>query len=398
MLLRVFILFFTLSTYVLASSDFYIESEGFAEIKNGDLIDARRKALTMALDAALVQIPGGFPIDGLLALEENRTTPTTAITDYTVINERLVDNMLVLRIRANLDAQASPCNLVMDPRRFNKRVAFTGFPIQQPLDANAGHLHEAAVKLPDLIAQQMKQHPGFETLLITRYNLHAHLNDAPTNLMQNGMLTNMQQNTEVSDAQFIISGVIRDMSERSPIGPREPHILVHGYNQLTRNHPRNHRNFVFDVFIYDAITGAMIHQQSFATSGIWNAGQVRTGFATSAFWDQHYGKEVANVIRHSSLEIIKALECKPISARITQAEQNRIWINAGSLSGLNPGDRLSVFRRQTHYNTMNEGFPEFVPTQVTVTLDRVEPTFASGTLNTQASHVNIQRDDLVRSQ
>ncbi|TVQ72805.1 MAG: hypothetical protein EA373_02135, partial [Oceanospirillales bacterium] len=327
MLIRALLFSFLFCSSAFANSDFFVESEGFAEIRNGDLIEARRKALTMALDAALVQM-GGFPADGLLALEEQRTTPTTAITDYTVINERLIDNMLVLRIRANLDAQTASCQLLMDPRRFNKRIAFAGFPIQQPLDANAGNIHEVSVKLPDLIAQQMKQHPGFETLLITRYNLHSHLNDAPTNLLQNGMLTNMQQHTDVSDAQFIVSGVIRDLSQRSPIGPREPHILVHGYNQLNKNHPRNHRNFVFDVFIYDAITGALIHQQSFATSGIWNAGQDRTGFGTSAFWNQNYGQEVANLIRHSSLEIIKALECKPFTARITQSEQNRIWINA----------------------------------------------------------------------
>ena len=397
MLIRALLLSFLFITPAYANSDFFVESEGFAEITAGDLIDARRKALTMALDAALVQL-GGAPVDGLLALEEQRTTPTSAITDYTVINERLIDNMLVLRIRANLDAQVSSCQLLMDPRRFNKRIAFAGFPIQQPLDANAGNLHEVSVKLPDLIAQQMKQHSGFETLLITRYNLHSHLNDAPTNLLQNGMLTNMQQHTEVSDAQFIVSGVIRDLSQRTPVGPREPNILVHRYHEFTKNNPRNHRNFVFDVFIYDAITGALIHQQSFATSGIWNAGQERTGFGTSAFWNQNYGQEVANLIRHTSLEIIKTLECKPFTARITQSEQNRIWINAGSLAGLNQGDRLSVLRRQTHYNSMNEGYPEFVPTQLSVTLDRVEPTFASGTLNTQASHVNIQRDDLVRSQ
>lgn len=398
MLIRSMILLLIISTPLFAQSDFFIESEGVAEIKNGDLIDARRKALTMALDAALVQLPGGYSADGLLSLEEHRTTPTSAITDYTVINERLIENTLVIRIRANLDAQVSQCYLQMDPKNFNKRVALTGFPLLQPLDANAGNLHEVSVKLPDLISQQIKHHQGFETLLSTRYNLHSHLNDAPTNILMNGMLTNMQQNTDVSDVQFIISGVIRDMSQRSPIGPREPNIVIDAYHQLDRNNARNHRNFVYDVYIYDAITGALIHQQSFATSGIWNTRTSKIGFATSAFWNQHYGKEVANLIRHSSLEIIKALECKPFSARITRAEQNRIWINAGGLSGLNPGDRLSVFRRQTHYDIFNEAYPEFVPTQITVTLDRVEPTFASGTLNSQASHGNIQRDDLVRTQ
>ena len=254
------------------------------------------------------------------------------------------------------------------------------------------------IRVPELLARELKEFPGFNSHAATQLQIHTDLINAPTQLLDDGTLTNVQRNAEQSNMQFIVSGVIRDIRQRNPQGGREPLLVTDLFHRLDPNHERNPRAFIMDVYLHDALSGGLIWQKRYMTAGIWNARENITGFATDAFWRQDYGDKVRREMRQVVTDLNDRLRCEPFTARITQTDQNRIWINAGSLAGLDNGDRLNVLRRQTHYNNMNEGYPEFVPTQVSVTLDRVEPTFSSGTLNTQASHVNIQRDDLVKSE
>lgn len=379
-----------------------IEAEGSATVIHGDLITARRTAVQQASEAATQRAAAFISSttevrNGVIVADNTRISSSALLSDLHIIEERLQGNELTVRIRAQLNA-AQGCPGSLPEVAYLRNVGFTAFPLVQPSQANAGGLHDMPVRLPELLARELKQRPGFDSHTATHLRLHSNLDNAPTQMLDDGTLTNLQRHTEQTNMQYIVSGVIRDISQRNPQGGREPHILTDLYHRLDANHERNMRAFILDVYLHDALSGGLIWQKRYMTGGIWNAGQQRTGFATDAFWLQDYGDKVRREMRQVVADLNDRLRCEPFSARITRAEQNRLWINAGSLSGLNPGDRLSVYRRQVHYDSRNEAFSEFVGTGTTLTLDRVEPTFASGTLNSQASHVNIQRDDLVRSQ
>ncbi len=380
----------------------FIEAEGSATIISGDLTEARRIAINQASEIATRQASAVVSAstrmqDGQIISDNVRFSSSGILTDLTILEERLQGNELTVRIKAKIKpAQSCPGGL--SEVAYQRNIGFTAFPMVHPAQANAGGLHEMPVRLPELLARELKQFPGFNTHTATHLQIHPHLDNAPTQMLDDGTLTNFQRGNEQTNMQFIVSGVIRDIRQRNPQGAREPLLVTDLFHRLDPNHERNLRAFIMDVYVHDAVSGGLVWQNRYMTAGIWNARQTRTGFATDAFWQQDYGDKVRREMRQVVADLNDRLRCEPFTARITRAEQNRIWINAGSLSGLNSGDRLSVLRRQIHYNSMNEGYPEFVPTQVSVTLDRVEPTFASGTLNTQASHANIQRDDLVRSQ
>lgn len=380
----------------------FVEAEGRATIINGDLTEARRVAVNEASEIATRQATAFVSAstrmqDGQIVSDNVRFSSSGVLSDLNIIEEMLSGNELVVRIRARIQP-TSGCPGGLPEVAYQRNIGFTAFPLVQPSQANVGGLHEMPVRLPELLARELKQFPGFNSHTATHLQIHPNLDNAPTQMLDDGTLTNFQRSTEQSNMQFIVSGVIRDIRQRNPQGGREPLLVTDLFHRLDPNNERNLRAFIMDVYVHDALSGGLIWQKRYMTAGLWNARQTRTGFATDAFWQQDFGDKVRREMRQVVADLNDRLRCEPFTARITQSEQNRIWINAGSLAGLNQGDRLSVLRRQTHYNTMNEGYPEFVPTQVTVTLDRVEPTFASGTLNTQASHVNIQRDDLVRSQ
>jgi len=384
-----------------AWADLVVEADGSASIINGDLISARRTAIAQAAEAAAMRSSAyisstSIVRNGAIEIDNVRMTSLGRVSNIQVINERVIDNVLFLRIRADVSMDEG-CSGDINEVAYHKKVAFTAFPLQYPLHANTGGLHKIVHQMPDLLAQQVLQQPGFDTHLATHITLHPNLNNAPTQTLDDGMLTNIQRHTEQTQVQYIVSGVIRDMQPLSPIGPREPNILVDLYHRMDQNHARHQRNFVFDLFIHDALTGALFYRQSYSTSGRWNAGQKQTGFATQAFWQEDYGIQVLNLLRQASLDIRDQLRCQPFSARITRAENDRLWINAGAMSGLKAGDRLSVYRRMTYYDPLHMPYAELNNTHVTLTLDNVQPNFASGRINDSSQNVNIQVDDIVRS-
>lgn len=379
-----------------------IEAEGTATITNGDLITARRTAVNQAAEIATQQAAtfvssSSETRDGALIRDNTRITSSGLLHDIHVIEEQLKGNELTVKIRAQVTA-ALGCPGGMEETAYQRNIGFTAFPMTQPSQANAGGLHQIATLLPELLARELKQQPGFNSHTATHITLHPNLQNAPTQMLDDGALTNLQRHTEQTNMQYIVSGVIRDISQRNPQGAREPNILVDLYHRVDANNERNLRAFIMDVYIHDAFSGGLVWQNRYMTAGIWNASQQRTGFATDAFWQQDYGQKVRQTMRQTVANINEVLRCEPFSARITRTEQNRVWINAGELSGINTGDRLSVYRRFTHYDAMQIAYPEFTNTQRTLTIDSVQPNFASGTLNSGAGEINIQRDDIVKSQ
>lgn len=379
-----------------------IEAEGTATITNGDLITARRTAVNQAAEiatrrAATFVSSSAETRDGVLISDNTRISSSGLLHDIHIIEEQLKGNELTVRIRAQVSA-AQGCPGGIEETAYQRNIGFTAFPMTQPMQANAGDLHQIATKLPELLARELKQRPGFNSHTATHLSLHPNLQNAPTQMLDDGTLTNLQRHTEQTNMQYIVSGVIRDISQRNPLGAREPNLLVDLYHRIDSDNERNLRAFIMDVYIHDAFSGGLIWQKRYMTAGIWNAGQQRTGFATDAFWQQDYGQKVRRIMREAVADINDALRCEPFSARITRTEQNRVWINAGQLSGINPGDRLSVYRRYTHYDAMHVAYPEFTNTHRTLTIDSVQPNFASGTLNSDAGTINIQRDDIVKSQ
>lgn len=378
-----------------------VEAEGSARIINGDLISARQSAIAQAAEAAAMR-SGSYVSttsvlnQGRIDIDNVRLSAVGRVSGIQVINERIIDNMLLLRIRATLDMEEG-CSNEIDELAYKRKVAFAAFPLMHPAQANTGNLHNLPRQLPDLLAQQLLQQPGFETLLTTRLNIHPDLNNAPTQTLDTFALSNHQSNTELTDAQYIVSGVIRDLRPLNPAGAREPNLFQDTYYRLNKNHQHHQRIFSFDVFIHDAISGGLIFQQSYNITGIWNSRKTQMDFASQAFWELDYGQKVANLLRQASLDIRDQLRCEPFSARIIQTDAQRIWINAGQLSGLKPGDRLSIFRRNIHYDVFNQAQSEFLNTGVTLTLDQVHPTRASGTIHQHSGDLNIQRDDIVRS-
>lgn len=383
------------------ASEVIVEAEGRAIILNSDLTSARRAAISDASQAASLQAAARIATtqqirDGILEIDNMSISTLGTLSDVEVVDEWVQGQYLFVRILARVAVETA-CPNGSASSAYRKSAVITSFPLLSPSQASSGGLHRLGQDITDHLASRFAQHKSLEIHNASHLNMHPTPATAPTQMLDDGTLTSLLRHTEQMNAQYIVSGVIRDIAPHNPQGPRESNILVDLYNQLDTASARHMRNFVMDLFIHDAFSGALIHQQQYATAGRWLLREQRADFNSAAFQQQEYGQKVRSLLDQVGRDIEEHLRCTPFAARITRTDHDRVWINAGQLSGLSVGDRLSVYRRYTHYDAMHNPYSELLNTRVTLTLDSVQPTFASGVINSTNSSANIQQDDIVKS-
>ncbi len=377
-----------------------VDAEGQAPIINQDLQAAREAAIRDASELASLQAAAYISTtqeinDGILEIDNLRIRTLGRIHDLKVLDERVEQQTLHVRIRAEIDIDQG-CPDGQAATAYRKRLALTLFPLQYPAQASNGQLDAIQSGLPALILQQLDAHPGFEALNATQLNLLANTQSAPSQQLAEGVLSNALGSARRFDAQYLVSGVIRDMSMRTPAGPREPNVFVDLYNRYDKNGEQHLRSFVLDLYIHDGFSGELLQQRHYQLEGLWTRPQEeRTGFGSALFWQQPYGQKIRQLGAQIASDLAQRLACEPFAARITQTRGNEVWIDAGSVQGLKAGDRLSVFRRYTHYDDQLRSYAELSNTRLTLTLEQVQPGFSRGRINANTESENIARDDIV---
>jgi hypothetical protein len=168
---------------------------------------------------------------------------------------------------------------------------------------------------------------------------------------------------------------------------------MHWINRAQRQDERYLRRFAIDLFVHDALSGALLLTQQHQTQGLWNLPmEQNTGFATAAFWQQDYGRKTRELLEKAGRELGEELACLPFRAPITRVEHNRIWFDAGSSTGIARGDRLSLQRLDRLRDNSLDNASQ------TLVVDDVQALSASGTLGNSSEVFNIQRGDFVSSQ
>jgi len=389
------------STISLPALAIPVVAEGRATIINNDLHSARQAAIRDASQAAAMQAAAHISTtqeidNGILSLDDMQIRTLGKVQEVEVLDEWLQGEMFHVRIRADVVTDESCPNGAQADLR--KSVALTLFPLQNPAQANHGHLGAIQQQLPALIAQALQGAAGIDALNRSQLNLVPLPASAPLRQLPQEMLPTAFTSGDRLRAQFIVSGVIRDLSMRTPVGPREPNLLTDWYQRADYASTRHLRQLELDLFIYDSFSGELLDQQHYQTAGRWTRPrEEQTGFGSDLFWQQDYGQKVKALIDEIQQTVRDDLRCKPFAARISRTQGDQIWIDAGSSQGLAKGDTLTVYRRLTHYDDQMRAFPELVNTQIQVRLEQVQPGLARGRLQGDSQSHNIQRDDIVIS-
>lgn len=372
-----------------------LEGVGHASIYNGNLEAARAEARKAAMRDLSLQYEARVSTRDTMengVITESRTQLASAVNarNVRIVDEYRNGNLLRVTVQGDVSAGAGQC-AAGDAGRLKKRVAVTGFPLLYPDQARVGRLDDAGEILPQQLQRRLAERGGFQVFAATTSRLFGDLLNAPTVQAGDNRLSNMSQLARELDAQFVVTGVIRDLGVADPSawGTSVLDGLQRGLGTVDQS-----RRFAVDLVVFDGFSGAPVYQQRFETAEEWNAGPgSSTGFGSAGFQKTGYGQSVQALIGEMAGAVSEALACQPFITRVARVDGHGVTLESGSTAGLRPGDELKLYRSK-RYLEAPEATPELHDAGVSVTINRVQPRESRGTMPQPGVMVNIQRDDI----
>ncbi|MGH1461673.1 MAG: flagellar assembly protein T N-terminal domain-containing protein [Neptuniibacter sp.] len=378
-----------------------VEAEGQAIIINKDLKSAREAAIKDAsqqasMHAAVYVSSNQVVRDGILEIDNMQISTLGRVSNIEVLSEKIISNILYLRIKADVLIDVGCENGVTN--KYTKSLAVTAFPMLDINHARLGNLHDAAIALPTQLVHKLNNTKKLFAYNSSRINLYPDPNFAATSELSDGALTSMLSNINRMEVNYVLSGVVRDMSMVDPRTHAEDNFFKDLYNRMDYLSKKHLRSFSIDLFVHDGFTGQLVLQKNYVTAGLWNLDPtIKTGFTGAGFYKQDYGQKVEELQHKIVKDLEEELQCKPFTARINRTEDSNLWISAGSAQGLKRGDKLTVYRRSTFYTPDMRAQTQLTNTRQTITIEEVQGAFAAGRINGTVDQYNIRPGDLVRS-
>ena len=289
----------TFSTQTLALS---IVAEGSALIHNQDLSYAKHQALRNASQQALLQagahISSAQTLDqGVIRIDNLRIRTLGSLSNVRVIDEQVKGERLWLRIRADVTTEQS-CALGEAHTRYTKSAAIAAFPLLNRSQAALGNLYAAEQQLPNALTKALNSAGVLRAMNSSQLSVNPSPTTAASYQQDQGPITESLPSFRELDVQFIVSGVIRDLSPYDPTRHDEQAILKVLYDQFDFRGRQRLRNFAIDVFIHDGFTGTLLFSRSYRSAGYWDADDTdQVGFYTPAFLKTDYGQNVRTLLR-----------------------------------------------------------------------------------------------------
>lgn len=384
------VLFIFVSTISFART---IDAIGEAIIYNNDIADARYRATQQAIKQAVLESSSRVNVRDELRNGELDSSLEIRSSGYIqkarILSEEQNGDFLkvIARVEVTPDSQCStgPTNY------YKKTVGVTGFALQTPQQARLGELSNIPRELPKYLADEINRQGYLRALTATNIAVYPDLINAPSSINDNGSLTNVIRISEQLGVQYIVSGVIRDISEAYQRHPNDRFIKEPEEEGIDKE-----RRFVVDIYIYDGFSGALLFEHRYNETGNWDiSDHEKVGFGGARFWSIHYGKVVQQALKQSAIDISEQLRCQPFIANIFRTENNRIHIAAGSLAGIKQGDTFNIYRRYEIYNQLQSVQTQLNNANISVTIKQVQPNFSVGELVVDSRILNVQQQDVV---
>lgn len=367
-------------------------------VMSANLELSRDTAIKDALRQASLQMGGSIHssqmlVDGLVTSDRMSLKSNGNFKHVRILEEKISHGLLEVKVRAEF-VEGGQCD-INKGNGYRKAVAIAGFALQNPKDAVLGGLNDIEQRLSGVMASTINGLHRLHAMDSGHVLLFTSVDRAPSSQNNLQRLTNGVELAKELGAQFVVSGVIRDLSMINPDADVR-RIWDTSLELVGLGRDKRERNFVLDVYVHDGISGALMFQNTYATSGEWPYGNYkRTGFATPEFWKSPFGLEAKGLISKVVADLNENLGCQPYMAKIIDTNADFIRVDTGGSVGMRPGDELTVFRTSTFYNLDVQGMTQLQDTKVKATITQVQPRFAIAKLEKTPSRFAIQREDVV---
>jgi hypothetical protein len=272
-----------------------ITAQGEAPISPGAELLARKQALQSALQNIAMQAGAGL-------------TQATLIGSTKVVDEWRDDNIYRVQVLATLGAgdNAESCH-----SPFRKNIVATGFPIVTPGQISANESQDLYSGIPREITNLLLESGEFNSFNETHAVLYPQPDIAPQMSKTSGYYDSLiVQMARQYNAQFVLSGVIRDLEVES--------------TQYTRGS--------------GALAGIKSMMRDFWIPSGYTVGSER-------FRATPTGQKITEMLHQAARDVRHLLSCYPLTTQIIRIDGANVFLAAGAQAKLRPGDSLVVYAK-----------------------------------------------------
>ncbi len=225
------LLFFILLAFLVASPlthAQWVQATGRSVIENNQIAPAREAARKDALREAAMKYGATVDSNDFMA---NGRIVSTSLNVHTrayarkvkVTHEAQNGNVITMQISADMvEAQRCPVNKA---NGYRKKISVVGFSLQKPSQAALGGLYDIERTLPSYLVDRLNRYQNLRVFETSHLRLYDELTNAPTSFSQRKTITKAVKLAAKMGAQFVVSGVVRDLSVQSPSAFRQSRLL-----------------------------------------------------------------------------------------------------------------------------------------------------------------------------
>lgn len=277
-------------------------------------------------------------------------------------------------------------------RELNKGVAVTSFSLADARDNGLGGLNDVESGLADRLLNAFENSDRVVPYSAVNRRIYDEQGIAPSRVRWDRRLTRASRLSQAMGVQFVVSGVIRDISVEDP--------TAWGTSMITQwrrslGFVNLNRRLVVDLYVHDGFSGALLMEERFSTKGNWEfQPETRVDSSSAVFERSDYGQKTMALVEEMAKAVSDTLECQPFMARIDRVENRRILIDSGTDSGIEPGDTVALYRSERFLDQPDKP-PLLKGIGQTMRVESVQSSFSSGKLPVEGHRMNIQRGDRV---
>ena len=217
-----------------------------------------------------------------------------------------------------------------------RKVLITAFPLRYPEQIKSGQFMDWAQVTGEELSRTLERNGRTRaSAAAQRFPFEDATLSTALALTADGKPTITQWANEAG-AQYVLAGIFHDFGEgKKRLLPTLPVPAV------------PERQMRVEAFIHDAHDGALIARQEFNRPMIFADMPRSVTPGTQAFASSRLGEAYTALIKDIADWTDNVVSCQPFSVRITQVDNRRMTLNAGSTVGIAPGMALQSWRPGT---------------------------------------------------
>lgn len=275
--------------------------------------------------------------------------------------------------------------------QYRKKLAVAGFPLEYPDQAVLGGLRDVGKTVSTSLYQRLEHSGQVQVFSAPQWQMYASSSTAPTMMMGSGnKLGKYSAVSREMGAQFVLSGVIRD------VGVADPGAWNTDYGSKLKGAlfgSDTRRNFEVDTIVHDGYTGRIVMEKRYSGSGRWDVSRYDgVDFGSPRFFDTAYGQAVEKVLGDITSDVIAQLDCQPMLVPVIEVTGKDLLLDVGTASGLLPGAKMRLLRAESSLARPDEP-AQLWDTNVELHIHSLALDSARAWMPKLGSHINIQKGD-----